>query len=250
MPNVFSIPRAHATERGPLRIQRATLATATTTLIAPKGDAPAAGQVRLTGDLLLVTTTSSYATVKLPTTTAMQDANAGQDLVIRNANASPKPLTIQNSAGSEIVTLAAGGFARINFNSTDGAVLVSTSTQVLAGALPAVDQSLYQHFTMKVAVAVGAGNTDIPGTLFPRNVEIQPDVRFLSDGPTGGTVQLKTAGGAAAITASMVPANQGIITNPASYTNANLPLAAGAGLRIVAGVGNPGGWMYISFRPV
>ena len=247
----FYIKRAHATERAPVRIQRLTLAATPVQFIAPYGDGtpPASGEVRLTGDVVIVTTTSSYTTVKLPPANAVQDVAASHGYRLVCASASPKPLVIQTSAGAGMVAIQPGGSAFFQHNSVDGPVLVEASTPSPVMSPAAGDQELGLHYVMEVLVAAGAGNTDIPGSKFQRAYKILPTVRFLSNGASGGTVQLKTAGGAADVTAAITPGNSGVTAAPASYTLANLPLAAGAGLRVVAAVGNPGGWLYIEFRP-
>lgn len=71
-----------------------------------------------------------------------------------------------------------------------------------------------------------------------------------SDGATGGSVQLQTAGGAANVTDAMVPGNANVITRCASITNANATFASGATARLNITAGAPAGEAFLMLQPL
>lgn len=76
------------------------------------------------------------------------------------------------------------------------------------------------------------------------------DAYIRSDGVTGGTVQVQTAGGAANVSDTMVPGNANVITRAGEIDNANATFASGATVRLDIAAGAPAGEAFIRVEPL
>lgn len=94
----------------------------------------------------------------------------------------------------------------------------------------------------------GASNTDfaLPARTGGWRVV---DAYIRSDGATGGTLTVQTAGGAASVTDAMVPGNANVITRAAQVINANATFASGATVRLAVGGGAPAGEAFLRIEP-
>ncbi len=225
-----------STRRPPKR-QNLTLAAATISLVLA---APSTNQVLLTGDVLVVTTTSSYYTLRLPANTGIAASDIVVELDIVCPASNPVALVVADSAGTTVGRVLPGQTGRI-VHGTAGAMMAGYAATPLATG--DIDPITGLQF---ITVAAGAGNTDVAGSKFVRAWRLF-DSHFVSGGATGGTVQVKTAAGAAAVTNAMVPGNATEVTRASSIDNASF--AAASGLRVVAGAGNPGGTVYNRWIP-
>lgn len=230
-----------------------TLAAATTTLVVNAAPA-SSSEAPFNANWFYVTTTATFNTIKLPSVADIKAAGADTlsqtgevEVVFSNAAASLGPLYIQNSGATQIAALAPGQSCRVQISGTQVVVVSGGPTDGMLQAVPAVNNTTpSSEFVLPLTIPAGAGNTDFANVI-PRACEVMDTTGFVSGGATGGTVQLQTSGGALNITDAMVPGNADIITRPT--TVANRSLAAGAGLRVVRGAGNPGGTLFLRLLP-
>lgn len=232
-----------------------TLAAPVTTLVI---DAPPASSAEapFKANHYYVTADATNNTVKLPAPSAVKAAGGDSaqqagavEVVLTNNPASTGNLLVQNSGGTQIALLPPSTSCTIYISGTTttvtsggGDVGFSQAVAAITGSRPGIE------LLLPITIPAGAGNTDIAAGVLPRAYEIV-GAEFSSGGATGGTVAVKTAGGAAFVTDAMVPGNADVVTRNASLLLANNSFAAGAGFRVVAGAGNPGGRLYVKLLP-
>ena len=232
----YSIKRPST--RRPLQRQNLTLAAVTISLVLAT---PGANQVLLVGDALVVTTTASNFVLRLPANTGVAAADIVVELDVICPGNNPVALVVQDSAGTVVGRVQPGQTGHI-MHGTAGPMMAGYSAAPLATG--DIDPITGRQF---ITVAAGAGNTDVAASKFTRAWRLTPEISFVSGGATGGTIQVKTAAGASAVSDAMVPGNANAITRAVSLENSSF--AAASGLRIVAGAGNPGGTVHLQWIP-
>lgn len=233
----MAYPITRPSTRRPPKAQAITLAAATITLV---NSTPGANEVLLTGGVLAVTTTASNYVLKLPANTQVSSSDMSVEIDVQVTGTSPVSLHLKDNGGTTIAVVPPGGGVAVR-HATTGPVALTPARAALATG--DIDPITGMQF---ITVAAGAVNTDVAASKFTRAWQLA-HAEFISDGATGGTVQVKTAAGAAAVSDAMVPGNAGEITRPASL--ANRGFAAASGLRIVGGGANPGGTMMLQWIP-
>lgn len=228
-----------------------TLAAPITTLTV---SAPGANEVAFRVNHYFVTADATNGTIRLPSPSSLQGAgvDSGEqkgtvDVEFTNSIASTGDLKIQNTLAAQVARLTPGQSCRIRISSTTTVVISGGVSTGFLNVVAAINNSTPGlDATLAIVVPAGVGNTDIAPNVINRAYDII-GTKFVSSGASGGTVRVQTAGGALNVTDLMVPGNADIVTN--ETTLSNRAFAAGAGLRIVASLGNPGGVMYLRLLP-
>jgi hypothetical protein len=149
---------------------------------------------------------------------------------------------------------------RIGTSGTPALIVLDTSAatdrvQFSASALdnlsiavaPSANQQVGAVFSVPVTFTAGASNTDFVLPARTGGFRLV-DAYIRSNGATGGTLTVQTAGGGANCTDAMVPGNANVITRASQIINANCTFASGATVRLAAAAGAPAGEAFIRFQ--